>query len=151
MESEISRRPSPAVSEAEGEPVATVFIDREGNMSVTPNSELIAQLRDLPDAIVGNPVLPLYPASTLSTLSARIAEAEKERDEAVKNADKVCDSYAAENQRLHDRATAAEAREAKLREALRFYAEGIHYNGSRIVEHGKIARRALTPEGGPNG
>jgi hypothetical protein len=54
-------------------------------------------------------------AAHFEKLEAKLA-AERER------ANAVCDSYALENQQFHDRFTLAEARVAKLREALEFYA-----------------------------
>jgi len=58
-------------------------------------------------------------ADLVEPLRAENERLTAERDEVVKNAEIVCNSYADENQRLYDRAQAAEAREAKAVEDMR--------------------------------
>jgi hypothetical protein len=50
--------------------------------------------------------------------AAALSRLQAERNAAIRSADAVCDSYAAENQRLFDRAEAANASAATMREAL---------------------------------
>ncbi len=51
-------------------------------------------------------------------LETKVAALIAERDEAVRESDKVCDSYVAENQRLFDKVEAAEAKVAALDEII---------------------------------
>src|SRR5260221_11568350 len=60
----------------------------------------------------------------LRQLDAALAEIADLRQK-MNDAEATCDSYASENQRFHDRFTAAEARIAVLREALRKYGQHI--------------------------
>lgn len=92
----------------------------------------------------------LVPATALDQQSAdndRL-RAENERltaelDEAVKNAEVVCNSYADENQRLHDRAQAAEARAEKAGETLRAIGEGNLGDGPGQANYARIKQVAL--------
>jgi chromosome segregation ATPase len=57
--------------------------------------------REWSDAQVMDDIRKARPAGDeIAALQARLAECERERDEAIKSADFVCDSYAKENQRL---------------------------------------------------
>ena len=93
--------------------------------------------------------------AALDRLAARLQEAERERDAVGENADSTLELWKTES----DRAEAAEAREAALREALEFYADEKTYTqmtswGGRIIDDegpwlddtGKRARVALAAD-----
>lgn len=122
------------------------------------DDELVRQARIMSGMmIMGEPVAFGSDAGLIDALADAIERLTRERDDMVA----VCDSYAEENQRLFDRAEAAERKVEMLRAALAFYAQHsayrtctVYMSGAREItaierDCGERARAALaeTEEG----
>lgn len=143
----------PAVSEAMREAVARTLCSEWGYVWDGNPYEDDQVVAENDGDLLDRPSKALFRRGAAAILAGPIASEIARLTEAVASAERVCDSYADENQRFFDH---AEAETARLRAALEFYADEAAWSGHpwRLTfespgrdGHGfDVARAALTSQ-----